>query len=89
MDLGGRRFQTFRLRDPAEHRHALLAGAMLAFAFPSDEVIVTTFTAGQQSTLPIWMLEELIRPRSAPGDQRRRHGRRDGHLPADSSARIY
>jgi putative spermidine/putrescine transport system permease protein len=27
---------------------------------------VTTFTAGQQSTLPIWMLEELIRPRERP-----------------------
>jgi len=29
-------------------------------------VIVTTFTAGQQSTLPIWMLQELIRPRQRP-----------------------
>jgi hypothetical protein len=29
-----------------------------------DEVIVTTFTAGQQRTLPIWMLSELIRPTS-------------------------
>ena len=27
---------------------------------------MTTFTAGQQSTLPIWMLEELIRPRQRP-----------------------
>ena len=40
-----------------------LAGGMLAFALSFDEVIVTTFTAGQQSTLPIWMLTELIRPR--------------------------
>ena len=31
-----------------------------------DEVIVTTFTAGQQSTLPIWMLNELVRPRQRP-----------------------
>ena len=45
---------------------ALLAGGMLAFALSFDEVIVTTFTAGQQSTLPIWMLEELIRPRERP-----------------------
>jgi putative spermidine/putrescine transport system permease protein len=29
-------------------------------------VIVTTFTAGQQSTLPIWMLTELVRPRQRP-----------------------
>jgi len=27
---------------------------------------VTTFTAGQQATLPIWMLEELVRPRQRP-----------------------
>jgi len=45
---------------------ALLAGGMLAFALSFDEVIVTTFTAGQQSTLPIWMLTELIRPRQRP-----------------------
>ena len=38
----------------------------LAFALSFDEVIVTTFTAGQQSTLPIWMLNELIRPRQRP-----------------------
>ena len=37
-----------------------------AFALSFDEVIVTTFTAGQQSTIPIWMLEELIRPRQRP-----------------------
>ena len=29
-------------------------------------MIVTTFTAGQQATLPIWMLEELVRPRQRP-----------------------
>ena len=39
---------------------------MLAFALSFDEVIVTTFTAGQQSTLPIWMLTELVRPRQRP-----------------------
>jgi putative spermidine/putrescine transport system permease protein len=45
---------------------ALLAGGMLAFALSFDEVIVTTFTAGQQQTLPIWMLSELIKPRQRP-----------------------
>lgn len=45
---------------------AILAGGMLAFALSFDEVIVTTFTAGQQTTLPIWMLSELIRPRQRP-----------------------
>ncbi len=27
---------------------------------------MATFTAGQQSTLPIWMLGELVRPRQRP-----------------------
>ena len=43
-----------------------LAGGLLAFALSFDEVIVTTFTAGQQTTLPIWMFQELIRPRQRP-----------------------
>jgi hypothetical protein len=40
----------------------LLAGGMLAFALSFDEIVVTTFTSGQQETLPIWMLEELAQP---------------------------
>jgi putative spermidine/putrescine transport system permease protein len=39
---------------------------MLAFALSFDEVIVTTFTAGQQSTLPIWIFSQLTRPRDRP-----------------------
>ena len=34
---------------------AVVAGAMLAFALSFDEVIVTTFTAGAQNTLPLWI----------------------------------
>ena len=34
---------------------ALIAGAILAFALSFDEVIVTTFTAGAQNTLPLWI----------------------------------
>jgi ABC-type spermidine/putrescine transport system permease subunit II len=45
---------------------AALAGGMLAFALSFDEIIVTTFTAGQQETLPIWMFKELIRPHQRP-----------------------
>jgi hypothetical protein len=45
---------------------ALLAGGMLAFALSFDEVIVTTFTAGQQATLPIWIFSQLTRPRDRP-----------------------
>jgi putative spermidine/putrescine transport system permease protein len=65
-DLGANAFQTFRHVLLPNLGSALLAGGMLAFALSFDEVIVTTFTAGQQSTLPIWMLSELIRPRQRP-----------------------
>jgi putative spermidine/putrescine transport system permease protein len=66
MDLGADGFKTFRHVILPNIATALLAGGMLAFALSFDEVIVTTFTAGQQTTLPIWMLEELIRPRQRP-----------------------
>lgn len=66
MDLGANGFQTFRYVILPNIATALLAGGMLAFALSFDEVIVTTFTAGQQSTLPIWMLTELVRPRQRP-----------------------
>jgi len=66
MDLGADGFQTFRMVVLPNLATALLAGGMLAFALSFDEVIVTTFTAGQQTTLPIWMLSELVRPRQRP-----------------------
>jgi len=66
MDLGANSFQTFRHVVLPNIATALLAGGMLAFALSFDEVIVTTFTAGQQETLPIWMLGELLRPRQRP-----------------------
>ena len=66
MDLGATYFQTLRFVILPNIATALLAGGMLAFALSFDEVIVTTFTAGQQQTLPIWMLEELVRPRQRP-----------------------
>ena len=66
MDLGANGFQTFRHIILPNLGTALLAGGMLAFALSFDEVIVTTFTARQQQTLPIWMLEELVRPRQRP-----------------------
>jgi putative spermidine/putrescine transport system permease protein len=66
MDLGANSFQTFRHVVLPNIATALLAGGMLAFALSFDEVIVTTFTAGQQETLPIWMLGQLLRPRERP-----------------------
>jgi putative spermidine/putrescine transport system permease protein len=66
MDLGADGFQTLRHVILPQLGSALLAGGLLAFALSFDEVIVTTFTAGQQTTLPIWMLAELVRPRQRP-----------------------
>ncbi|HZZ24470.1 MAG TPA: ABC transporter permease [Roseiarcus sp.] len=66
MDLGADGFQTLRHILLPSLGTALMAGGMLAFALSFDEVIVTTFTAGQQRTLPIWMLAELIRPHQRP-----------------------
>lgn len=66
MDLGASTFQTFRYIILPNIATALLAGGMLAFALSFDEVIVTTFTAGQQETLPIWIYSQLQRPRDRP-----------------------
>ena len=66
MDLGANSFQTFRYVVFPNIATALLAGGMLAFALSFDEVIVTTFTAGQQTTLPIWIFSQLTRPRDRP-----------------------
>jgi putative spermidine/putrescine transport system permease protein len=66
MDLGATPFQTFRYVVLPNIATALLAGGMLSFALSFDEVIVTTFTAGQQATVPVWMLSEFVRPRQRP-----------------------
>ena len=66
MDLGASPFQTFRHIILPNLASALLAGGMLAFALSFDEIIVTTFTAGQQQTLPIWIFSQLVRPRDRP-----------------------
>ena len=65
-DLGASSFQTFRYITLPALRSALVAGALLAFALSFDEVIVTTFTAGAQQTLPIWILTNLSRPNQLP-----------------------
>jgi putative spermidine/putrescine transport system permease protein len=66
MDLGANSFQTFRHIVLPHLATALVAGAVLAFALSFDEIIVTTFTAGQQETLPIWMFNQLTKPRQRP-----------------------
>ena len=59
MDLGADGWQTFRFGTLPVVSTALVAGGLLAFALSFDEVIVTTFTAGAQNTLPIWILGNL------------------------------
>jgi putative spermidine/putrescine transport system permease protein len=54
-DLGASPLQTFRLVTLPTISTAVVAGALLAFALSFDEVIVTTFTAGAQNTLPLWI----------------------------------
>lgn len=54
-DLGASGRQTFRFVTLPTIATALVSGALLAFALSFDEVIVTTFTAGAQNTLPIWI----------------------------------
>jgi len=55
MDLGANGFQVFRDITLPLISTSVVAGAMLAFALSFDEVIVTTFTAGAQNTLPLWI----------------------------------
>ena len=59
QDLGADGWQTFRFVTWPVLSTALVAGGLLAFALSFDEVIVTTFTAGAQNTLPIWILGNL------------------------------
>jgi len=54
-DLGASPLQTFRLVTLPTISTAVIAGGLLAFALSFDEVIVTTFTAGAQNTLPLWI----------------------------------
>jgi putative spermidine/putrescine transport system permease protein len=65
-DLGADTWQTFRLVTLPSLRSAMLAGALLAFALSFDEIIVTTFTAGAEQTLPIWIFSNIARPNQLP-----------------------
>ena len=55
-DLGADGWQTFRFVVWPVLSTALVAGGLLAFALSFDEVIVTTFTAGSQNTIPLLIL---------------------------------
>ena len=66
QDLGADGWQTFRHITLPTMRSALVAGALLAFALSFDEIIVTTFTAGADETLPIWIFTNYSRPNQLP-----------------------
>jgi putative spermidine/putrescine transport system permease protein len=66
-DLGAGIWTTFRLVTFPQIRSALFAGGLLSFALSFDEIIVTTFTAGNGvQTLPIFILDNMFRPNQAP-----------------------
>jgi putative spermidine/putrescine transport system permease protein len=59
QDLGASGWQTFRHVTFPTISTALISGGLLAFALSFDEVIVTTFTAGAQNTLPLWIFGSI------------------------------
>ena len=58
-DLGADGWQTFRFVTLPTISTALISGGLLAFALSLDEVIVTTFTADAQNTLPLWIFGNI------------------------------
>src|SRR5215213_1080026 len=66
MDLGANSWWTFRYVTFPTLRTALVAGGLLAFALSLDEIIVTTFTIGNEQTLPIWIFANYARPNQLP-----------------------
>jgi putative spermidine/putrescine transport system permease protein len=66
MDLGADGWQTFRYVTWPVVATALISGGLLAFALSFDEVIVTTFTAGAQTTLPIFIFDNIRQGQQLP-----------------------
>jgi putative spermidine/putrescine transport system permease protein len=66
MDLGADTWQTFRYITFPTIRTAVVAGGLLAFALSFDEIVVTTFTAGTQETIPIWIFNHLRQANQRP-----------------------
>jgi putative spermidine/putrescine transport system permease protein len=66
MDLGADGVQTFRYVTLPAIRTALLAGGLLAFGLSFDEIVVTLYLSGTQSTLPLWIYNNLQRPTNRP-----------------------
>ena len=66
-DLGASGWQTFRYVTLPTIRTALVAGALLSFALSFDEIAVTFFLAGSDTTtLPLWILGSLRKTQQLP-----------------------
>src|SRR5579864_9403226 len=59
MDLGAGPLRSYAFVTLPTIATALISGGLLAFALSFDEVIVTTFTAGAQNTLPLWIFGNI------------------------------
>jgi putative spermidine/putrescine transport system permease protein len=66
MDLGADGIQTFRYVTLPSIRTALLAGGLLAFGLSFDEIVVTIYLSGTETTLPLWIFNNLQRPTNRP-----------------------
>jgi ABC-type spermidine/putrescine transport system permease subunit II len=66
-DLGASGLQTFRYVTLPSIRTALIAGALLSLALSFDEIAVTFFLAGADTTtLPLWILGAFRNSQSLP-----------------------
>jgi len=66
-DLGASGFQTFRYVTFPAIRTALIAGALLSLALSFDEIAVTFFLAGADTTtLPLWILGSFRNAQALP-----------------------
>jgi putative spermidine/putrescine transport system permease protein len=66
-DLGASGLQTFRYVTLPSIRTALVAGALLSFALSFDEIAVTFFLAGADTTtLPLWILGAFRNTQNVP-----------------------
>jgi putative spermidine/putrescine transport system permease protein len=67
QDLGASGWQTFWYVTVPTIRTALVAGALLSFALSFDEIAVTFFLAGSDTTtLPLWILGNLRKTATLP-----------------------
>jgi ABC-type spermidine/putrescine transport system permease subunit II len=60
-DLGARPLEVFRRVTLPLLAPAVAGAAMLAFAFSFDEILITTFTAGLDPTLPLFVVSKMRR----------------------------